>query len=135
MPNFEKFMISQVAVWVKDSKVLILEDSGNPGLWVLPGGRIDEQEDKEVAFKRELKEELGMDAFKKGRLIDAYSWYAGDRKVPYCGIAFVIESEFDKIQLSSEHLQYKWVSKDEIDDYTYIWPCAANMLKEGFDQR
>lgn len=132
MPNYEKFMISQVAVWVKDGKVLILEDSGKPGKWVLPGGRIDEQEDPEVAFARELKEEVNLEQFEKGSLLMVQPWYAGERKVPYCAVAYLIESDHDDVQLSFEHLQAKWISPDEVDSYDYIWPCAAEMLKRGF---
>ena len=60
MPNnYEKFMISQVAVWIKDGKVLVLESGKRDGRWEIAGGRIDEQEDSKVAFARELKEEIG----------------------------------------------------------------------------
>ncbi|PJA46431.1 hypothetical protein CO174_00250 [Candidatus Uhrbacteria bacterium CG_4_9_14_3_um_filter_50_9] len=135
MPNYEKFMISQVGVWVKDGKVLILEDASKPGLYVIPGGRIDEQEEAEVAFARELKEEIGMDVFEKGEHLMTYPWYAGERKVPYCAVAYRITSDHADIQLSFEHLQYKWITQEEINDYNYIWPCTAEMLRKGFERK
>lgn len=131
MPEYEKFMISQVAIWVKDGKVLILEDASKPGKWVIPGGRIDRGEDPDIAFARELKEEIGMDVFQKGEHLMTYVWYPSG--VPYCGVAYKIGADQEEIPLSFEHTQYKWVTEEEIDDYDYIWPCASEMLKKGFD--
>lgn len=132
--NYERFMISQVAVWIRDGKVLILEDAGHPGEWVLPGGRIDVQEDPQKAFARELKEEINMDAFRVIKRIDMEVWYTKNKRRPYCAVAYLVESDHQDIQLSFEHTSFKWISEEEISEYPYLWECAGRMLQTGFDQ-
>ncbi|HRY63459.1 MAG TPA: NUDIX domain-containing protein [Patescibacteria group bacterium] len=68
MPKeFEKFWITQAGVIIKDNKCLILELADKPGYWDIPGGRVDmgEGDNSEAAFRREIKEELDVDNFKR----------------------------------------------------------------------
>ena len=131
--DFEYFMISQVGIWVRDGRVLILEDAANPGKWILPGGRIDKQEDPEAAFARELKEEINLDSFRKIRLLDMQVFYTGNQ-TPYCAVAYLIESDQKEIELSGEHLQAKWVNEDELINYSFLWDCTERFLRKGFTQ-
>jgi len=129
--EFEKFTISQVAIIIKDNKSLILEFADRPGMWGLLGGRIDKGELREEAFKRELKEEGGINDFIFRGIVDYDAWInsAGN---PVCGIANLIEINSDKIKLSFEHSQYKWISEGELDNYNFVWPNAKRMIINGF---
>ncbi|MBU1178410.1 NUDIX hydrolase [Patescibacteria group bacterium] len=138
MPKeFEKFVISQVAVLIRDEKCLILEFSDMPNRWGLPGGRLDVGEVGESAFRREIKEELGLANFENLGVVDYDIWRVPKSRdmgmnVPICGIASLIKNDEDKIELSHEHSQFKWVTGDELEDYDFIWLAAARMLKKGF---
>ena len=127
-------MISQVGLWFRGNKVLILEDARYPGEWVIPGGRIDEGEDVAVAFARELKEELGLEGFEVGPVVDADVWYTPRRNRPYCAIARMIYGDFldEQIKLSHEHLQFKWVTEEELDELPMLWPNGRRLYKSGF---
>lgn len=131
--SFEKFVISQVAIMIKNNKCLILEFASLPGKWGLPGGRIDKGELGENAFKRELEEELGITNF---NILDtvSYGTWTTPKGVPICGIASIING-YDKneIKLSHEHIQIKWVAKEELNNFDFIWPCANKMIEKGFD--
>ena len=129
--GFEKFTISQVAVLIRNNKALILEFSDRPGEWGLPGGRIDQGEMGEEAFRREIKEELNLSRFEIGDIVDFDVWYTL-KGVPLSGIAYLIENETDDIKLSHEHSKMAWVTEGEIDDYNFIWPNVKRMVKRGF---
>lgn len=131
--SFEKFVISQVAIMIQDDKCLILEFSQNPGRWGLPGGRLDRGEVREPAFRREIKEELGITDFDIVGVVDYDIWHTSTG-VPVCGVVNLIDNyNVDEIELSQEHLQVKWITRKEIDDYDFVWPFAKRMIEKGFD--
>jgi len=138
MKNIDKnghqyFTVRLAAILIKNDKTLILQFSSKTsyGRWGLAGGRMDAKELADQAFARELKEELGFTNFTVNGLVDYDVWYEAD-DYPCLAIAHSIDSN-DEIKLSHEHLQYKWISYDEIDSFDFVWPNAARMLKKGFD--
>jgi 8-oxo-dGTP diphosphatase len=130
--EFEKFTISQVAVLIREGKCLILEFSDELGYWGLPGGRVDKGELGEEAFRREMKEEIGLSKFEIIAVVDYDIWHTRTGK-PVCGIASLIKNETDKIKLSEEHNQMRWVTKEELSNYKFLWPNAKRMLEKGFE--
>ena len=129
---FGKFWITQGAVLIRDNKCLILEFSGRPGKWGLPGGRVDFDEHCDEAFRRELEEELSFNDFKILGIVDFDTWTAGTGDL-VGGIARLIKNDEDEIKLSEEHTKLAWVTKDEVKDYDFIWPNAKRMIKKGFE--
>jgi len=127
----EKFTISQKAILIRDDKCLIAEVSRRPGIWDLPGGRINIGENKEEAFRREIKEELGIDNFKIISTIHYDAWHTSSG-FAVCGITNLIESN-EEITLSNEHAQSTWISRAELDNYKFIWPEMYEMIKKGFE--
>jgi len=107
--NFERFMVSQVGVLIRDNKCLILKDSATKQ-WLLPGGRADVGEIGEVAFRREIKEEINLDVFENLGVVDYDIWYTAKENIPVCAIASLIKNNKDDIILSPEHLKFGWVS-------------------------
>jgi len=132
MPEFEKFSVSQVGILIRDNKCLILQFAKSPDKWGLPGGRADRGENKQEAFARELKEELGFDNFVSYDVVDYDFFYFGIEKKSVYGIAQYIKNDLDEIVLSEEHLSYKWITEEEIDDYKYFWNTMSRILKNGF---
>lgn len=131
MKEIEKFVVSQKGLLFRGDKCLIMEIKRNPGYWDLPGGRIDVGELGEEAFKREITEELGFKNFEIKMVISYDTWLV--HKKPVCGIINLIKNNNDEITLSEEHTQMKWISKDEVDDYDYIWECLPETIKKGFE--
>lgn len=128
--SYEKFNVSQKAVIIRDNKCFIAEIYKKPGVWDLPGGRIDSRENPEDGFKRELKEEAGIENFEVLAICDIDYILHPSGSAVY-GIVSVIKTD-EEIVISPEHAQGKWISEEEIDDYKYIWPAMARMIKKAF---
>lgn len=128
--SYEKFNVSQKAVIIRDNKCFIAEVSKRPGIWDLPGGRIDKREDSTSAFRRELKEETGVTNFEILATYDCDTWLSMAGAAVY-GTASLVYTD-DDIKISNEHTQGKWICENEIDDYIYIWPAMNRMIKKGF---
>ena len=131
--NNQQFNISQKVFLFRDGRCLIMEIAKYPGLWELPGGHVSHGETNTEALKRELKEELDVDDYINHGEIDYELWYHGPDNYPICGIVSLIENDKDEIKISDEHSQMKWVTKEEVDDYSFLWPAAKRMIKKGFD--
>jgi mutator protein MutT len=87
------------------------ESNNNAGLWDLPGGKCDPGETMEVALRREVHEETGLNV-RFERVVGSTQYEMSDRIVAY----MILEGEaFDgDVQLSSEHDDYQWVSRSEL---------------------
>jgi 8-oxo-dGTP diphosphatase len=126
----EKFSVSQKAILIRKGKCLIAEVNKKPGIWDLPGGRINVGENKEEALRREIKEELGIDNFKILSTVHYDAWHTS-LGFAICGIANTISSD-EEITLSDEHTKSTWICQEELNDYKFIWPEMGEMIKRGF---
>ena len=100
-------------ILIKDGKVLLgqrPEHKSLPGLWEFPGGKIELGESPEEALRRELQEELAIDA-DIGQLKIATTHKYGDVGV----LLLFFEIRFWKGSPKPvHHLELKWVDKDEL---------------------
>lgn len=92
-----------------------MDDSFLPGLWEIPGGKLEFGEKIENGVKREIEEETGM----KTELIEpisVVSWIENNKQ--YVEIDYLCKPLKDiKVKLSFEHSDYKWVAFDELHNY------------------
>jgi 8-oxo-dGTP diphosphatase len=101
-------------VIVKDNKYLITQrgDFKNLNKWEFPGGKVETFENNFEAIKRELNEEINIEVNPNKKLLE-YNY----KKYNLCFIECTLSS--NKIILN-EHLNYAWVSKQEIRTYDFI---------------
>jgi 8-oxo-dGTP pyrophosphatase MutT (NUDIX family) len=130
--KMERFWVSQVGLIIKDNKILILKESQS-NFWVFPGGRADLGENGEVAFARELKEEINIDNYKRLAVVDYDLWYTENRKIPVCSIANLVDIGDVSISLSEEHSESKWIQESEVDNYIFAWPKAKAFITKAFE--
>lgn len=100
-------------------EVLVLRrsdtDERRPGQWDLPGGHVEYGESFEVALRREVTEETGLDiGDTEPRLVYASS--AAFDEVSVTWLFFVAKSPETDVLVSPEHDEYKWVGLDEAID-------------------
>jgi 8-oxo-dGTP diphosphatase len=100
-------------ILIKDRKVLLgqrPEHKSLPGLWEFPGGKIELGERPELALKRELSEELGIEA-EIGTLRIATTHSYEEMGV----LLLFYEVKFWKGQPKAvHHLELKWVTMEEL---------------------
>ncbi|MFZ2975059.1 MAG: nucleotide exchange factor GrpE [Candidatus Moraniibacteriota bacterium] len=115
----------KVAIINKEGKILIIkrskDDAIKAGEYDLPGGNIDYRENIEVAMKREIKEELGIEV-ELGPIIYAFDFenkydreyeFGKEKiKVGGKGLRFIAYYEDGEIELSHEHQKYEWLDFD-----------------------
>ena len=102
------------AVIIKDEKILLTQRGYGEykDKWEFPGGKIEKDESKEDAIKREIKEEL--DASIK---IDNFLC-----KVEYDYTTFYLKMNVFCVSLEDEHIifkeheSYKWINFNDLDD-------------------
>lgn len=99
------------------------EDGTNVGRYHLPGGRLNPGEAFQDGLRREVGEETGLEV-EIGKPIYVGEWRPVIKNVPHqiVAIFFICKPLTDKVKLSEEHDDYKWVSPDEISQYDVMPP-------------
>lgn len=99
-----------------DSILLLKKRSGDREFWDAPGGCINEGEEIEQALVRELSEELpSLKMNGIGSLLSAYALTRDIKDdISLTLLFYRVNAHFsDKIELSDEHSEYRWMSYDE----------------------
>ena len=96
-----------------ENKILLLERARSK-TWCLPGGRLNENEEWDIALLRELKEELNLDCSSPkpvgvNILIDDY-------QTKYCVYFSVTCVDISKLQISDEHSNFGWFGMQEVSN-------------------
>ncbi|MCD7808823.1 MAG: NUDIX hydrolase [Erysipelotrichaceae bacterium] len=112
-----KFHITVKGVVIYQGEVLILKrvrpSTDGLGYWEMPGGGLEYGETPHEALIRELKEETGLDI---EIIKPVYTFTAIRPHYQTVGIGFLAIPTNDKVVLSEEHTDYKFVHSDELKD-------------------
>ena len=117
-------MTEVVAALIKrDNKFLICQRPRNKAralLWEFVGGKVEQGESREDALKRECKEELDVD-ITVGKLFMKVVHEYPDITIELS----LFEAEIDEEQEIKllEHVDAKWITAEEIDEYEF---CPAD---------
>ena len=86
------------------------------GFWEFPGGKVEKNEDKENALKREIREELGAEIrIKRHFLTSEHAYPAFTVTLHF----YLCELTKDRITLI-EHEDGKWIGQTELNDLRWL---------------
>ena len=123
--------VKVVAGILRDKRNRVLccrrKDKGDLALkWVLPGGKIKSRETHQKALKRELKEELEIDAVIGEHFITVNYRYESFNLTMYC---YLIDDYYGHIKLH-EHNCSLWIDMDDLPFLNWAaadWPIVNKL--------
>ena len=132
MPHIHEHYDYTVAFFIVNDKKVLLVNHPRYGRWICPGGHIELDEDPEQALFREIAEETGLEVeilsprlpvespgtkpILQPSYVDVH-----DANLPHRHIGFVYfaASTSQNSELSDEHSEAKWFSREELHDDSY----------------
>jgi len=107
----DNFRIAVKAFIVNDKGELLLikrrgSDPHKPGVWEIPGGRLELGENPFDGLKRETKEETGLDIEVKNPLRIHHFTRDDGQKITM--ITFLCKPLSNSVNLSKEHTEFEW---------------------------
>jgi 8-oxo-dGTP diphosphatase len=108
------------AVIERDGRILICRrrlDQDHPGKWEFPGGKLEPGEEPSESLRRELREELGVEAV-IGAEITRYEYgYPGRKPIR---LMFFRVTEFAGDPDYSQFHQVEWISAADLPRYDFL---------------
>lgn len=86
------------------------------GLWEFPGGKIEPGESREVALKREIQEELGVDITIDKFLCTTDYDYPSFHLTMHCYLCSVVSGEIEL----REHMSARWLTTKTLDSVEWF---------------
>ena len=86
------------------------------GMWEFPGGKIESGESREVALKREIQEELGVDITIENLFCTTEYDYPSLHLTMHCYLCSVASGEIEL----REHKSALWLTANRLDDVAWL---------------
>ena len=107
------YCVAQKAIIRINDTYLVLKRSKDakvyPSYWDFAGGKIEHGENHKDALAREVKEETGIEILVED---SEFIYIEEDVGHAYC-VLFGCEKSKGEVKLSSEHTEFKWVTKEQ----------------------
>lgn len=124
------------AVIKKDDRILLAHKIGETNTF-LPGGHIESGEYAEEALRRELCEELGVEAEIGGFVGVLEHKFTDEHDRRHEEINFVFTATINETEVSSTegHLEFMWVKPDDFEKETLLPSSFQWLIKNWLDDR
>ena len=106
------------AFLIYNDRFLLLKRINRPAIWGPPGGHLNINEDPHSGLQREIGEETGLSINIHQPVT---TWFGRFRSLPLLAMDYLCSTDSDKVILSKEHDQYRWLSIEELDTNTAIY--------------
>lgn len=112
MGNFRG--VVKTIIYNNDGNVLVLKRNKKttvfPGMWDLPGGKIEFGENFHQAVSREISEEVKLNVALNPNPVFGWTGIAYNKDTQFFGYLFIAKYVSGDVVLSNEHTDYKWVN-------------------------
>lgn len=137
--NFYSVLVN--AVIIKDGQILIsqrsMQEKHQPGAWTIPGGKIENYDDKEEIFgivektlEKEVREEVGIEISKNVHLI-MNNTFRHSKGHMVLALIFMCEYLGGKAAPLEDTSNVAWINSTQINDYQFA-PNVKEYLAKGF---
>ena len=117
------FRVAAKSFIIHDDRLLVVKrrpnDVQKPGMWEIPGGRLEPGENPFEGLKREAKEETGLDIDVIHPLQVRH--FTRDDGQTITMLIFLCKALTSNVQLSDEHTEFEWVplerAKEKLPDF------------------
>ncbi len=127
MENKEPQFYRVGAVIVREGRLLLVTNSQSK-VWWTPGGRVEENEGNVEALRREVREELGVEASSVNFLLSLQSYHSAGPDILRSFGYYLVELVGNPVP-TSEIAHVRWVTVEEIrTDVVTATDTVANVL-------
>ncbi len=139
--NSENFAFAAKSFIVNENKLLIIkrcdDNVQKPGIWEIPGGRLNPNEDQIEGLKREIKEETNLDIDVIKPLTIRKFTRDDNQKIELTNFLCKLPNALNnKLKLSKEHTDSEWVElnnvKDKITDFFHK---EVDLIKQHYGNK
>lgn len=138
--NYQFHYRTSAIIYNKDKTKILLFKSSNRDFYMLPGGKVNELESSEDAFKREVKEETGLEI----SIIDFKCFsecVVTDKEMTYQQVEAIYEASYnDEINndefngLEGNWILFKWFNINDLDNVLIEPKEIKDILKNNKNQ-
>ena len=122
-----EFIVGVKSIIIYNRKVLLVRRSDENKNWECPGGTMEFGEDLHTTLRREIEEETGLKDIDIGKLLYAMT-FTYNPETQYVGLMYLSRAKSDKVKISHEHIDYKWVDKKQLTEL--LWKPMLNELRK-----
>jgi len=126
------FKITQnIFLFNEKNELLLLQH--NSGKWLLVGGQLNASERWDNGLRREVAEETGIKEFSIDGILQVDNWE--HKGLHQYGVFFYGKTKKEnKITLSDEHINYRWVKdREEIEELDFWGPELRERIINGLE--
>ena len=127
-----EFRVGVKTIIIYNRKMLLIKRvSTEGGVWEIPGGLMEFEEDLHTALRREIREETGLEDIRIDKLIYAMTAKVSDER-QIVGLGYISYANSDKVMLSpEEHTDYIWADKEQMINLLNEY--MLNLIRENCD--
>jgi len=144
MPHIHEAYDFTVGMLIVHNERVLFVNHPRYNKWLTPGGHVELNEDPEQALFRETAEETGLTV----RLLagkpnitpetglkllprpDFMDVHEANPPHKHIGLMYVMVAQNDQVRLSNEHLDFAWLSREDLASSTYGLPTSLRYYAE-----